>query len=59
MNYMAYHNRYIFLKRIEKRHKGYRNTPLITEKFELIQRIIIFMIIISCIALVATAISQF
>jgi hypothetical protein len=59
MNYMAYHNRHISLKRIEKRHKSFRNPHLVGEKYELIQRIIIFMIIISCIALVATAVSQF
>jgi hypothetical protein len=41
------------MKRIEKRHKGYRNPTLESQKFELVQRIIILLIIISCIALVA------
>jgi len=59
MKYTAYHNRHISLKRIENRHKSFRHTPLISEKYELVQRIIIFMIIISCIALVATAVAQF
>jgi len=43
----------LLMKRIEKRHKGYRNPILNTQKFELVQRLIILLIIISCIALVA------
>ena len=41
------------MKRIEKRHKSYRAHEHVTEKYKLVQRIIIYIIIISCIALVA------
>jgi len=41
------------MTRIEKRHKIYRIQGHFAEKFEPVQRIIILLIIISCIALVA------
>jgi len=41
------------MKRIEKRHKSYKAHEFVTEKYELIQRIILFIIMISCIALIA------
>jgi len=49
------------MTRIEKRHKIYRIQGHIAEKFEPVQRIIILLIIISCIALVAAylGLSQF
>lgn len=41
------------MTRIEKRHKIYRIQEHISEKYKPVQRIIILLIIISCIALVA------
>ena len=41
------------MTRIEKRHKIYRVQEHFTEKFQPVQRIIILLIIVSCIALVA------
>lgn len=58
MNYFAEHHRVMPLGRIGRRHKSFRNQSSVHNKYELVQRIIIFMIIISCIALVATAIGH-
>lgn len=58
MNYFAEHYRELPLGRIGRRHRSFRNQKSIHNRYELVQRIIIFMIIISCIALVATAIGH-
>jgi hypothetical protein len=49
------------MRRIEKRHKIFRIQEHFSERFQSVQRIIILLIIISCIALVAAflGITQF
>ena len=59
MNYILKHKQRFSIKRIERRHKSYRNQELITEKYKPVQRIIILIIIISCIALVAAFLGLF
>ena len=59
MNYITTRKRNFAFNRIENRHKSFRKQPFILRKYELVQRIIILLIIVSCIALVATIIGQF
>lgn len=59
MNSASDRNRHSFINKIVDRHRSYRHQDEHTEKYGLIQRIIILVIIISCIALVATVIGVF
>ena len=59
MNYITDHKRHLSYNRIGNRHRSFRKHPFVMEKYEWVQRVIILVIIISCIALVATVIAQF